>query len=392
MSLSTTNVPYIRWFADLGLDDIPLVGGKNASLGELYCALSTVGVHVPPGFAITADAYRVFLHEAHLDTNDLADLRQRGRQVRQAVLAAPWPTALEAAIDFPKMFRAPLCCHGAERFTVSRHENRDLTGSVGTMQQRSVDLRLQVSELRKVLQMRRFLLDLLPQVFERGEIRPVGWQWLNGPARLMGVDKLLHGVARMGTRSLVHHDDVAPRVSQHVEPKGRRAFRMTASLMSCVAKLAREIVDEAQDLVALPFATGGPFGWRALGGPGRAERAPLGTAGFIATQPQRRALPRLASKARPLAAAPLQPLGLMAMSRDQARLLIGKAQSVEQGRQRMRLIQDAKAALDEVLDHRRVPAARGRAPSLWAGVDQGGPLASLGLGQLAGAARGALGC
>jgi pyruvate,water dikinase len=109
MPLSTTDVAYIRWFADLGLDDIPLVGGKNASLGELYGALAAVGVRVPPGFAITADAYRVFLHEAHLDeqitvllkdlnTHDLANLRQRGRQVRQAMLAAPLPAALEVAI------------------------------------------------------------------------------------------------------------------------------------------------------------------------------------------------------------------------------------------------------------------------------------------------------
>jgi pyruvate,water dikinase len=109
MPLPTTDVAYIRWFAELGLDDIPLVGGKNASLGEMYHALSAVGVRVPPGFAITADAYRVFLHEAHLDqkikvllkdldTYDIANLRQRGRQVRHAMLAAPWPIALEASI------------------------------------------------------------------------------------------------------------------------------------------------------------------------------------------------------------------------------------------------------------------------------------------------------
>ena len=49
MPLSTTDVEYIRWFADLGLDDIPLVGGKNASLGELSRALAAVGVRVPPG-------------------------------------------------------------------------------------------------------------------------------------------------------------------------------------------------------------------------------------------------------------------------------------------------------------------------------------------------------
>jgi pyruvate, water dikinase len=109
MPLSTPHTAYIRWFAELGLDDIPLVGGKNASLGEMYRALSATGVRVPPGFAITADAYREFLHAAQLDqkitavlkdldTHDIAALRQRGRQVRQAMLAAPLPAALEAAI------------------------------------------------------------------------------------------------------------------------------------------------------------------------------------------------------------------------------------------------------------------------------------------------------
>jgi pyruvate,water dikinase len=109
MSLSTSHIAYIRWFAELGLDDIPLVGGKNASLGEMSRALVAVGVRVPPGFAITADAYRAFLHEAQLDqkittvlkdldTHDIAELRQRGRRVRQAMMAAPLPDALEAAI------------------------------------------------------------------------------------------------------------------------------------------------------------------------------------------------------------------------------------------------------------------------------------------------------
>jgi len=109
MPLSTPHLAYIRWFTELALDDIPLVGGKNASLGEMSRALAAVGVRVPPGFAITADAYRAFLHETQLDqqipvllkdldTNDIANLRQRGRQVRQAMTAAPLPEALETAI------------------------------------------------------------------------------------------------------------------------------------------------------------------------------------------------------------------------------------------------------------------------------------------------------
>src|SRR5262249_8351395 len=109
MPLPTPDIVYILWFAELGLDDIPLVGGKNASLGEMYRALSAAGINVPPGFAITADAYRAFLHEAQLDqkitavlkdldTHDITALRQRGRQVRQTMLAATLPAALEAAI------------------------------------------------------------------------------------------------------------------------------------------------------------------------------------------------------------------------------------------------------------------------------------------------------
>ena len=53
---------FIRWFNEISLADVPLVGGKNASLGELYRNLSSAGVRVPHGFAITADAYRHFMH------------------------------------------------------------------------------------------------------------------------------------------------------------------------------------------------------------------------------------------------------------------------------------------------------------------------------------------
>ena len=109
--MPTTTPPQslIRWFAETGLGDIPLVGGKNASLGEMYRELAAQGVNVPNGFAITAEAYRYFLHESQLDqqikvtlsdldTHDIDNLRQRGRQVRQAIVAAPLPEALERAI------------------------------------------------------------------------------------------------------------------------------------------------------------------------------------------------------------------------------------------------------------------------------------------------------
>jgi pyruvate,water dikinase len=101
--------PLIRWFAEIGIDDVAQVGGKNASLGELYRHLVPKGVRVPDGFAVTADGYRLFLSAAglapsiertlaDLDTRDVEGLRQRGRQVRHAILAANLPPELERAI------------------------------------------------------------------------------------------------------------------------------------------------------------------------------------------------------------------------------------------------------------------------------------------------------
>ena len=52
---------YIRWFRDIGLADVGLVGGKTASLGELFGQLGAAGVRVPDGFAVTAEAYRALL-------------------------------------------------------------------------------------------------------------------------------------------------------------------------------------------------------------------------------------------------------------------------------------------------------------------------------------------
>lgn len=86
---------YIRWFSEIGIDDLPLVGGKNASLGEMHCSLASEGIRVPGGFATTADAYRFFLQNAGLgpriaallhglDTHDVADLRRRGALIREA--------------------------------------------------------------------------------------------------------------------------------------------------------------------------------------------------------------------------------------------------------------------------------------------------------------------
>jgi len=103
------NPSSILWFKEIGIDDIPRVGGKNASLGEMVGGLGAKGVKVPDGFAITAEAYRGFLREARLDqeiretlkgldTGDLENLRRRGLKIRQAIVSANLPVELEQAI------------------------------------------------------------------------------------------------------------------------------------------------------------------------------------------------------------------------------------------------------------------------------------------------------
>jgi pyruvate,water dikinase len=100
---------FIRWFRDIGLADLPLVGGKNASLGEMARELTPKGVKIPNGFAITAEAYRSVVHAgglsealrtilSDLDTRDLSGLAERGRQVRELLLNAPLPDDLQREI------------------------------------------------------------------------------------------------------------------------------------------------------------------------------------------------------------------------------------------------------------------------------------------------------
>lgn len=94
-----SSLDYIRWFKDIRLDDVPVVGGKTASLGELYSELSSQGVKVPNGFALTAAAYRDALtradawgrlHDllADIDKRRISDLAKRGAAARAIVYAA----------------------------------------------------------------------------------------------------------------------------------------------------------------------------------------------------------------------------------------------------------------------------------------------------------------
>ena len=96
-------------FAEIGLEDLNRVGGKNASLGELYRNLSPQGIRVPDGFAVTATAYREFLRQGGLDTDlarilsgldakNVSDLRRSGSEARQRILSSELPEPLRAAI------------------------------------------------------------------------------------------------------------------------------------------------------------------------------------------------------------------------------------------------------------------------------------------------------
>jgi pyruvate,water dikinase len=100
---------FILWFNEIGIEDIPMVGGKNASLGEMYQNLHQQGINIPNGFAITAYAYRYFLKYAgieeeikkilkDLDTHDLSNLMRKGREVRDIIRHAEFPPDLTQAI------------------------------------------------------------------------------------------------------------------------------------------------------------------------------------------------------------------------------------------------------------------------------------------------------
>ena len=99
----------VRWFAELGLGDLEVVGGKNSSLGEMISNLADAGVSVPDGFATTAAAYQRFLGDTgladrinaqlrSLDTDDVRALAVAGKAIRKAVVEQPFPPALEADI------------------------------------------------------------------------------------------------------------------------------------------------------------------------------------------------------------------------------------------------------------------------------------------------------
>ena len=100
---------FIKWFEDLKIEDVPLVGGKNASLGEMIRNLGEKGVSVPGGFAVTAYAYQYMIEKAgidkkikeilsDLDTHDVHNIAERGEKIRTLIKNTPIPPELEKEI------------------------------------------------------------------------------------------------------------------------------------------------------------------------------------------------------------------------------------------------------------------------------------------------------
>ena len=115
--MSDISEQFILWFDQIKKDDIPLVGGKNANLGEMYQNLTHSSnpkfpgetIQVPFGFAVTAYAYRYFIEKNDLqhkiketldglDTKDMKQLEEKGNTIRMMIISAAFPQELDAAI------------------------------------------------------------------------------------------------------------------------------------------------------------------------------------------------------------------------------------------------------------------------------------------------------
>ncbi len=108
--MKTVQPKYIRWFSQLSVDDVALVGGKNASLGEMYRELTPQGLRIPNGFAVTAEAFRYVLEQAGavprlhealdgLVESDVDDLARRAQKAREIIYGAALPPDLVEEIS-----------------------------------------------------------------------------------------------------------------------------------------------------------------------------------------------------------------------------------------------------------------------------------------------------
>ena len=104
---------FVRWFAEVGLADVGLVGGKVASLGEMIRELQPLGIRVPDGFAVTAEGYRHFIAAANLEAKiraqldgiakgDVQGLVARSAEIRKMITEAELPTSFGPKTGTPE--------------------------------------------------------------------------------------------------------------------------------------------------------------------------------------------------------------------------------------------------------------------------------------------------
>ncbi len=107
--MAEENKNFVKWYSEVGIADVPSVGGKNAALGEMYSNLVPLGVNIPNGFALTADAYRHFFKDtgldekikeilSDLDTSNIKNLQVRGKKIREIILEALLPQDLQDVV------------------------------------------------------------------------------------------------------------------------------------------------------------------------------------------------------------------------------------------------------------------------------------------------------
>ena len=140
---------YIRFFATVGIGDVGLVGGKNASLGEMYQNLAHLGINIPNGFSTTRDAYQLLLAQNNLaqridaligdlDIENVAQLQLSGKAVRELILNEPLPAELEVeVVDAYKQLSAEYGEHNLDVAVRSSATAEDLPDASFAGQQES---------------------------------------------------------------------------------------------------------------------------------------------------------------------------------------------------------------------------------------------------------------
>jgi len=154
---------FVKWFEEIGAKDVALVGGKNASLGEMIRNLGKKGVSIPPGFAITAEAYKYVVEKtgvsqkikdilADLDTHDMENLAERGEKIRNLIAHSPCPKELEEEIRICYRKMAEIFGKGVDVAVRSSATAEDLpTASFAGQQTTYLNVRGEDDLLEKVM-------------------------------------------------------------------------------------------------------------------------------------------------------------------------------------------------------------------------------------------------